>query len=447
MNWITSIKYVIGVFWTALFQDQEFLRGMIHSLALFGKMQEAAQSNWEVGLIAGNKSVYQDSFPVSVYIDIESVRLPYASFSDILDIGSTKAIEEPCEGLGWLANSLYPISDTYCLTDHVIDYSKVLLPDFDYKYSNGQFLFYEDPATLNLPMLKLVDDSGDLRIYYVLFGWHKKERTHKDVVSGLLGLDLDDVTADAWTVQQCGTTYYNAKQLFGAVSGARICKEDGDVNDVWEEQGYTCMKVGNRVYSAPNTASINYMRGDSVVKGDILLGDMKFFSGKDSPSSDDVPAMRVRTDVGELLAVNVDGLPSYTDQEYPGLNILQLRGKPEVVSKYVEHCRILSLDTKCPYIDIPDSTNPFKFVTQDIRRGRGCFVSLTAKRRQEVVPDLAVLRNNMCASGILSVFVKAEGDVSGVTISGFTADVGNAAVSVDATITIKEASAKIEVFR
>lgn len=71
---------------------------------------------------------------------------------------------------------------------------------------------------------------------------------------------------------------------------------------------------------------------------------------------------------------------------------------------------------------------------------------LTTDRLQTINPALQVIREGVCASGIFNVFVKAEGDTVGVTVSDFTADAGNAAVSVDATITIQEASVEAEVF-
>ena len=442
MNWLARIKYILGSFWFNTFYNLDFVRGVVDTLTLYGKLQEASHRNWESGLIVNSTEVVQDKFPVSVYIDISSVRAPYSSFEDILNNGT---IEEPKEASGWVADSLYPIADPYCLTDHVLDYTRVLLAGFDYEYANGQFLFYVDPVVLDLPTVKLVDHNGDLKVYFVLFGWSKRKHVYKDAVAGLLGAGLNTVAAEAWEVHQQGATFYNVKKLLGAITGAVICKEDGVVEDLWEEQGYICIRINDTVYSGPSSLGVNVEIGDEVLKGAILLGTMKFFSGRDLPSFEEVPGMRIRTDVGELTAPNLVQATGY-DPYNPGQGrVLPLTGDALVVDAYRNLCYTLNQDLKCPYTELPVEVNPFQFIMQTLRRGRGCLVSLTAEHLQALEDSLGVIRKNICASGILNVYVKAEGDVAGVTVSGFTADVGNAAVSVDATITIKNASATIKV--
>ena len=444
MNWISRIKYILGAFWSIAFQDLEFLKGVMDSLALCGKMQEARHANWEAGLIAKSTAVSQSMFPDTVYIDITSVRAPYTSFDGILN---GEAIGDIQQGAGWVAKSLYPINAPYWLSNHVINATKVFVSGFDFICDGQNFLFYTDPKLAGLPTLKITDAKGVLRTYFVLFSWTLQKAITKDAVTGILNESVDAVASEAWTVHQCGATYYNVKQLLGAVSGSVVCEQAGVVRDVWEEQGYACMLVGDKMYSAKAPVDVNYSAGMDVVKGSILLGSMKFFSGRDLPDSGDVPGIRVRTDVGELVALNVNDMDSAYNPAEPQHRILPLTGNPVVVDAYRSLCYSLSKDIKCPYTEVAEKENPFVFVMNKIRRGRGCFVSLTSDTLQSVDPALAVIRNSICASGILNVFVKAKGDVAGVTVSGFTAKVGNAAVSVDATITVKQASAKLEVFK
>ena len=439
MNWIAKTKYILGKFWTTLFGDPDFILGVEKLHALLGKLKENSLFNYKESMIARSKAFKQDIAPAIIYIDSLQVRAPYSSVDSILNGGTIGGTQQ---NAGWVAECTEDIAAPDYLTDHAVDFTKTLFAGLDYVVQGRQFLFYVDPATIGFPTVKRTDEQGNLHVYYVVLGWRRRKYAQKDAVAGFMSPSLSPYADKVWDVYINGATYYNAKALLGAVTGAVICEQDGVVNHLWQEQDYWCMLVDDKVYSAKDGTSINFDHGDNVKAGDILFGSMKFYSGRDLPPYSEVPGVRLRTDVGGLIAPNSDTAAYQVN----GVNILPLTEAASLVQKYKDRAYELSLDQRCPYTNIPATVNPFKFVMQDIRRGRGCFAILTTDSLQTINPALQVIREGVCASGIFNVFVKAEGDTAGVTVSDFTADAGNAAVSVDATITIQEASVEAEVF-
>lgn len=439
MNWIAKTKYILGKFWVTLFDDSDFILGVEKLHALFGRLKENSLFNFKEGKIARSKAFKQDITPVVIYIDSLQVRAPYSSVDSILNGGTIGGSQQ---NAGWVAECTADIAYPDYLTDHAVDFTKTLFSGIDYEVRGRQFLFYVDPSTIGFPTVKRSDPDGTLHVYYVVFGWRRRTYAQKDAIAGFLDPALSLHADKAWDVYMNGATYYNTKMLLGAITGAVICENDGVVDHLWQEQDYWCMLVGDKVYSAKDGTQINFDHGDDVKQGDILFGSMRFYSGRDLPPYSEVPGIRVRTDVGGMIAPNNDTAAYQVEGE----NILPLTENASMVQKYKNRAYELSQDQKCPYTAIPATVNPFKFIMQDMRRGRGCFAMLTTDRLQSINPALQVIREGICASGILNVFVKAEGDTVGVTVSDFTAETGNAAVSVDATITIQEASVEARVF-
>ena len=67
---------------------------------------------------------------------------------------------------------------------------------------------------------------------------------------------------------------------------------------------------------------LNVKIGDKVKKGDVLFGSLKVYSGSDTPSSTDVPGIRIQTDAGSLVALNQTTEPYDVD----GILVLPLVG-------------------------------------------------------------------------------------------------------------------------
>ena len=131
--------------------------------------------------------------------------------------------------------------------------------------------------------------------------------------------------------------------------------------------------------------------------------------------------------------------------EESGVRILPLQASAPIEAAYKKRCIELHDVSNCPQVELEATVNPFLFIMQKLRRGRSVFASLAVSRVRTIAAALACIRRSMNASGLLTVYVRAEGDTVGVTLSGFTAEAGNGAVAVDATVTIKEMAAAAEV--
>lgn len=201
------------------------------------------------------------------------------------------------------------------------------------------------------------------------------------------------------------------------------------------------MLISGHVYSAPVTVAVRKTLGDDVDVGDVLFGDMLFFSRNDVVASAQVPGIRVTTDVGSLVAPNEDDL-QVSD------NVLPLSGDSRTLEAYNEEMRKRNTDLNCPQCVLPVKVNPLKYITQEVRRGRSCIAVLSADKTRDVNPALKAIRDNISASAILDVVIKttAEATFDALTLKSAT-DVGNGAVAVSVTPLEAEDSVSVEVWR
>lgn len=432
MNWLTSIRKLLGRFWSMVFGDQGFLAGMEKTMTLACKSQQARHDKWSAGFVEKGDNLWFDSMPFTVYIPVEDIERPAVSYADVLN--GDAALGDSQAG-GWAARSLYETPHPAYLADHVSGYTVTLLDGFDYTFDQGfQYLFHVDLSKLNLPVVPLSDKTGEVRAYYKLFGWTNGAHTSHDAVRAFHGDALDPWSEAAWDMHQNGATKYNVKQLLAGVTGSVVCTEDGAVDSIWTEQGSTCMLVGDRVYSVPpgtaiglNDEGATLSHGDSVRKGQVLFGSLRMYSGSDDIPASAIPGLHVRTDAGELVAENAT--VTRTGETLP------LTGDADVLQAYSDICLANRLDANCPAVEMPISINPMMFLMRKMRRGRAVAVSFVARNLAAVSDALKCIRRCSNATGMVNVYVQAEGDTVSVS-ARFTADAGQAAVATVATVTV-----------
>lgn len=440
MNWITTIRGVLGKFWTWLFYDRDFILGVQNAHALIGIHEQAKVRNNLICQDIEDKTPICGFLPRPLYIDDSTIDKAGYTMSEILD-GDGSFIDRKTSGNEWTANTISPIGEPYMLTDHVVDYTTALFRGIDFECRDDELTFHMNPNALKLRTLKRTDADGTLRIYRVLWAWYREDDAEKDAVRGLVTPGAGKYAEEVWRIRHEGATKYNAKALLAKVSGSTISSVDGTVDDIWIEQDYRHMLVSGTVYSAPVSSSVNKAKGDAVRVGDVLFGNLKFFSGFDDMSVSDVPGIRVTTDVGGLVARNQNAV-AVTG------NILPLSGSDDLVAAYNEEMTSRNNDLKCPKCTLPSSLNPLKYITHEVRRGRSCIAVLTADKLQDVDPALKALRDNTCASAIVDVVVMstAEQTFDAMSLKA-TATVGNGAVAVSVTPLEAENSVSTEVWR
>ena len=449
MNWVLAIRRLLGRFWYDIFADNEFLLGIEYLLSSYSKLTENQYLNWVNGLIAKDTSVEQDDQPFIVYIAVDGPTIgdvtynrEWYSWEKMWDDGSAKSlINNMTDGsTGWVRYCKDPVPVPFYMTDHTIDYSKVLIQGMDYDVYENKFLFYTDPAELNLDVVKITDKDDMPRAYYRLFGYQKKTVKVCDPVTGFESSWLNDCSDIVWDIHQNGVTYYNMKQLLGKVTNSVVCEKAGAVQYVWDEQGYHCMMVSDKVYCSKYAA--NFEQGDAVDMGAVLFGSLQVYKGTDEATSTDVPGLRVQTDAGEMVALNRDNMEAF---EVAGMCVLPLKAALDVRELYKQICAANMMNAKCPNIQVPPTVNPYKFVTQVLRRGRSVTVRLVAQGLDRLAAALNTIRKSCCASGMVNVYVAAESDTGTLKTSVFSADAGMMAVAVVETMKIKEECAEAEV--
>lgn len=448
MNWLLSIRSIFGRFWAAVFKDSGILRGLSNALALLGNRQQAAHDVRVDGMRADRRAVYNTKLPYAIYIlkscagtsggsavVTDCIARPAVHVEDILG-GSTEIGATTVDG-GFLATMLYKVAEPHHITISAADSASTLFNGVDYTWTADGILFHVDPARIGFSEVCSIDAAGLLRVYYRVFGWAYAEACAKDMVEAFESPDLTSYADIVWDMHQKGADHYNVRQLLGAVTDSVICRVDGHIDHVWTEQDHQCMLVGDRVYSSPLSVPCNFAHGDDVKAGDILFGSLRFYAGSDIPDEgiayEQVPGIRVMTDAGELTAVN-NSLSAIVQS---GVNILPLTGEAGTVTAYRSRCVDLQRDRTCPEVPVPSVVNPFLFIMREVRRSRAVFASLVVGDATRLRAALACIRRNICAAGLLTVHVRAAGDIVDVTASGFTATAGNAAVAVDATLTVQ----------
>jgi hypothetical protein len=465
MNWLKAIKRLLGRFWADIFKDQDFLLGVEYLMSLYSKLTDNQYINWRNGLIAANLDVAQANLPCVILIETTAVEQEWYQWQYLWQSGSAyyfynKTLAAPSQAtLGWIAKCESLVNTPDYMVDHVYGYNKILLRGSDYDYTDGRFLFYVNPATLNLPIIKETDSNGNLHTYYRLFGYALQNTKVCDPVTGFESAWLNDCSDIAWDIHTNGATYYNTKQLLGKATGSVICENDGTVDTVlfngvqtkvWQEQDYKCLSVDGIVYYSKYPANINTSLNvvTTCKKGDVLFGSLVMYKGTDTVTASQVPGINVMTDAGELTALNKANVATYKVPQ-KDIYILPLEGSTEKVIKYREICTEFAEDDDVPFIQVPtQQVNPYEFVVKVLRRGRAVTVRLVADNLDYLAAAIKCLRKSSCAAGMINVYVATSADSNNyatLKLAEFTATVGMAAVAVDATVKLKEACAKAEI--
>ena len=467
MNWMLRFRRLLGRFWHDIFGDVEFLLGVEYLHSLYAKLIENQYLNWRNGMIAKDTSVEQDMQPVVVYLQADTTREWYSLDKIFAPTGqgratassfanNTMAAGDTNTG-GWLTDSKDPIPDPIYMLDHVYGYTRMLVRGLDYDVQDSRFLFYIDPALLGLPVVKMLDKEGVPHKYYKLFGYPRKETKVCDPVTGFESSWLNGFSDIVWDIHQNGATFYNMKQLLGKATDSVICEKDGTVDAAWTEQSWNCLSIDGKAYMSQYPA--NVVEGASVKQGDVLFGSLKVWKGTENPTPAEVPGIRVQTDAGELVAVNEDGIEPY---DVDGLLVLPLIGATDdslLVENYKEICGVYGGNDRCPYIQVPTTVNPYKFVVQKLRRGRSVTVRLVANELNLLSAALNCLRKSTCASGLVNVYVADENDPEAsaalanvdptdsatLRVSCFAADAGMMAITAVESLAIHEECAEAKV--
>lgn len=460
MNWLKAIKNLLGKFWSLMFQDDDFIRGVENAHALLSKSGQYRLDRWDAESVASSSDTYFDPLPFIIYIRKSSFLDSQGSGEIVSDVhhpavpmelvlNGDACLGDESDSAGWVCTSLYEIPAPFCISNHSVDYSSILYRGIDYTWDGKNLVFCVNPESLGFDTVALTDDSGILHTYYRAFGWKVPEETINDAVRAFDSNILAGAAANAaWAVHQHGATWFNIKKLLAAVTDSIVCDTAGVVTHVWEEQGRKCLLVNDSHVYYPSQAGIEpeFDHGDNVKSGDILFGGLRMAYAddlSDSESSSDFPGVLVRTDAGELMAMNVR---SAVHVDSNGVKTLPLSGDAGKLAEYRYICARNIMQYGCPEIAIPDTVNPMKFICSRLRAGRAALVSIKSNGSQALADALDCVRKNINALGILTVNIKADTTgwkepaktILNASAEAFTATAGHAAVATCARLKLQE---------
>lgn len=441
MNWTKQIKFILGKLWTWLFGEQEFIQAILAIEALYCHLMENRHRNWRSSQIAASKASYPVAAPYAIYLS-KDARRPVANVDQILN--NQKAIGAPDATGGWILESLEEVREPWCIRDHILGSTHTWLKGIDFTVLGNQYYFNQDPATFGWPVVVRLDAAGNPKQYYRVFGTGQKPATQHQMITGFFSKDLEPCADLAWDMHQNGVTLLNMKQMLGRAVDSAVCVEGGNVDNVWQEQDLYCCLIAGHVYSSRKP--MNVETGDSVETGAILSGSMKAFTGNDTPSSTDVPGIRVMTDAGELTAANTDMDADTVVTESGTVSVLPLRNGTSPSQAYQDICAANSQDIDCPAVEVPETVNPYRFIMNTIRNGRSVAVRLVMSNARLLAAAIQCIRKHVSSSAMVNVYVQAEADVTVSVASSFEAYAGTAAVAVDATVTVRHICTEAEVF-
>lgn len=425
MNWLQKIRNILGKFWYIVFQELDFLHGLEYVESLYASLIENSHTNWFGGLIAKSLGVKQEDLPFVIYIEKDSITHPIYDLDSILT-SSEYTFQTLNENGGWVAKVANTIKQPHILQDHIKNWSHAWIEDLDFRYKNNEILFFTDPQSFNLPVVKKATSTGEVKLYYRMFGMPSNPARSSDMVYGFISPELVPYADVVWDMHQNGASWYLIKQLLAAVTDTVVAQNSGTVrisedtrangfSDYWVENEHHCLKVGDRVYHSKQPLAPWIVDGYTVTPGTILFGSTAFSRGRGDADPADIPGIGVLTDVGPLVAVNTDNPISSTSYESGGKihYILPLMTKDnEISAAYVNKCKAL-IDKKAPelYCQVPASVNPYDFVVNKIRRGRSGIVRIFNTITPKLAEALNCIRKCMHAGGILSVYVNTETEI------------------------------------
>ena len=115
MNWLLTLRRLLGRFWYDCFEDSHFLLGVEHLLSYYSQLVENQYLNWRNGMIAKDLTVEQDGQPFIVYLDTDVVK-EWKTWEHLWDANSAVAFVEDIAPTttGWITYTKNPC--TYQLT-------------------------------------------------------------------------------------------------------------------------------------------------------------------------------------------------------------------------------------------------------------------------------------------------------------------------------------------
>ena len=439
MNWTNKLKDILGSFWLYLFNDRILIKNLLDSYSLTLSNITIMYKNWLYTRVQSVPDIIPSYTPYTIFIDATSIRNPYSTLDQILSgegsIGSYQSSDK------YILKIVNQIPDIKFISNSITDSNVTLIKNFDFNILGSDILFYDNPDNFKFKKIKITE-NGELKIYYICYGWITCNNVINDAVNTFYGKNASKYADYVWDIHVNGASIYRIKNILAKTTDSVISTVEGTVSNIWTEQGYSCIKINDDAVFYSNNTTVNVSVGDTVKIGDPIIGFFKHYNGDNVPTPDVLASIKVMTDAGELTADN-----SYKSAyNKNNINILPLTGDSNAVETYKDICYGLSNDIYVPYADIPDYVNPLEYILKTLRKGKNHIIAISGNSLSILNDIILVIRNNSIASSLLSIVIKADSDPIPIKVSSFYTKSTLVAVAPMVTIKIGESQADIRSF-
>lgn len=393
------ILKILGNFWTDIWEDQDFIKGLIKiNIDVLYKHLQAHINNIYEQTSVHFTQLSDTAIPSNIIIDIDSKRNAVIALDDLVIANNTStAVNQSIPN-----TYAYDILKSYKQSNNI--YLKPLasqpIPD---AYTSQSTLFISDIDIKSSGYLKTLNQ----KIYNCAQLWGKAPQYQSvlDIYTGICQVPdywtykYPRSVQHAWAIRLFGATPFQAKALIGCVCQCPVAESSGIVTAIKNKSVY----IGDAEYKCWSDKAILVKVGDTVTKGDPLCAFsqnktdiIRIYQGELPPSSI-VPSIPVTTSKGVLYAQN-------RAKTRGSQNILPLTGSSDVLEAYIAFCRELQKDQYIPYTQIPQQVNPMQFLIQNVWKNCCSVFVIPERNTYDLQEAIKCILKNMPVGSIPIVY-------------------------------------------
>lgn len=394
-----TILRIFGNFWTDIWEDQDFIKGLTKiNINILYKHLQAQMNNMYVQTSVHFTQLSDTSIPSNIVIDIDSKRNAVISLDDLVIADNTStAVNQSIPN-----TYAYDVLKCYKQADQI--YLKPLATQaITDAYMSQSTLFITNENISTNSYLKTLNQ----KIYNCaqLWGRASQVKSVLDIYTGICQVPYywtykyPRSVQHAWSIRLFGATPFQAKALIGCVCQCPIAESTGVVTAIKNKNIY----IGDTEYKCWSPKAILIKVGDTVNKGDPLCAFsqdkadiIRIYQGQLPPSSI-VPSIPVTTSKGILYAQN-------KTKTRGSQNILPLTGDSDILQAYKDFCKELAEDQYIPSTQVPQSVNPMKFLIQNVWRNCCSIFVIPERNTQDLQEALKCILKNMPVGSIPIVY-------------------------------------------
>lgn len=292
----SSLRTFLGDFWNKIWKDQQGLSAFINAYSECVKQLE------------DKKDIIPRVFNRHTVPSREITRWKRLTFrhSDIKDhpltigsfiLGNGHYLGEEDQTTGQILE-LSETDPIFILSPNIgqADSSRLLFVDF--YYENDKIVFKDKITDMPLRSFSGTDEDGNPFVEYSIWaGYINSPVTYlQEFFTNFFGIlqEENDNFPEVFNIYVDilieGLTAYNLSRFLNKAAGRDVPSEDGYIEEVWSENGYTFVKTTKELLKAYGEGAAKVKTGQSISKGDIIFEGVYYKSGNYDISESELPS-------------------------------------------------------------------------------------------------------------------------------------------------------------